>query len=327
MSDGVRVVAEAGQCMGSSVRRAADMARQARAAGAWGFKVQLLQPDEIATPWATPYWRDTLGKTTQAEAFRDAGVIGYQEWGYVAEVCNEVGIEFIGTPFDHRAVDALAELGCRYVKIASGDITYRQLLQHVNEVDWHVILSTGASTLPEVARALELLHDVDVTLLVCTLEYPTPLHAANLARITTLRHTFPGHVIGYSDHTSLPNTALAAAALGAELIEVHYTTTPKSGEVADNFMAVDPQELRRYVEHAWTGHYLRGDAKFNAPNERAAREGARRSVVAAREIRRGEHITARDVAFRRPGTGVSPDQVEQVLGTATRDYAEGDLIV
>lgn len=302
--------------MEGSVATAVEMARQAKRAGAWGLKTQLLKPETIAREDAPKYWTDLIGTANQREAFTTAGLVDYGEWREVKQECDRIGIEFLATPFDLEALDILLDMGCGWVKIASGDITYQQLLEAVGRSGARVILSTGASHKGEIGRALRWLGTHEVTLLACTLSYPTPAGEAHLARIETLREF--GHV-GYSDHTSLPHTGMCAAALGSEINEVHYTLDRNGTDVPDHKMAVDPPLLAEYVAASEFGARLRGSPQLlPARVEGAAMHGARRSITATRDLLPGRVLVEADFAFLRPGDGIPPFQADRLLGRVVR---------
>lgn len=301
----IRVVAEAGQCAEGDVRLAIKMAEWAHQAGAWGIKFQLLQPETIAAPNAPKYWNDDFPTRNQREAFTLAGLVDYGAWREVKEACDSIGIVFFATPFDLAAVDALYDMGVQHYKVASGDLTFKTLIEACHATGGEVILSTGAAYKIEIIRALQ--WAPHATLLACTLSYPTPLAAAHLARIESLRRGWPGKRVGYSDHTSHNGTALAAAAMGADLLEVHYTHDKTSGDVPDHAMAVDPEGLADYVAHATTGALLRGSRDI-APcsHEDRARKGARRSAHAARDLKPGEVLGPDDYVWLRPDGPIEP---------------------
>ena len=291
--------------MQGSVELAIRMAHDAHQAGAYGFKTQLLKPDTIAAPGAPLYWDDRFGTKNQREAFRLAGLVDYGAWSAVKEACDDIGIVFFATPFDLEAVEVLHGMGVQHYKVASGDLTYRDLIRACYATGGEVILSTGAAYEQEIVRALE--WAPDATLLACTLSYPTPYHAAHLARITALQKLTPS--VGYSDHTSWKYTALAAAALGAEMLEVHYTHDRTADDVPDHAMALDPAGLSEYCTAAWAGHILRGHGTL-APcqEELRARDGARRSAHAAFSFPAGHVLTPEDYLWVRPNGPVQPWQ-------------------
>lgn len=315
----MRVVAEIGQCHMGSVATAIDLAYRAKHAGAFGAKYQLLQPDLIASPAADKYWVDSLGTADQREAFLRAGIIPRSAWKEIAWACEDFGIEFVCTPFDLPAVQELNDLGCKWFKIASGDLTYKQLLQEVAQTRRTIILSTGAAFRDEIHRALDWIGDSPVILLACNLAYPTQAQDANLARIESLRHQFPQCEVGWSDHTSLASAGLAAAALGSSLNEVHFTLDRSAPDVPDHAMALDPQGLAEYVTASNLGEKLRGSAELAPnPSEMPARQGARRSVCAAKDLPENHELSVEDLICLRPGDGVPPWNVEQLVGTRTR---------
>lgn len=321
------VVAEAGQCHNGSVATALKMVEAASQAGAFGVKFQLLQPDTIARPGAEKYWTDTLGTADQREAFTKAGLIDYGAWREVKDACDAFGVEFLATPFDLPAVEALANLGVRWFKIASGDITYRQLFREVDDTGCQVMVSTGACDLHEIDRALGWLAPERVTLLACTLAYPTPVESAHLARIDTLAATFK-RPVGYSDHTSSPDVGMCAAALGSVVNEVHFTLDNHAPDVPDHKIAVNPKRLESYVLASQRGAAARGSDRLGPWDlEEPARLGARRSICAARNLGYGHELTLADLAFLRPGDGIAPFDAHKVLsGHLTKPKQAGEPI-
>lgn len=329
----IRVVAEAGQMMDGSLDKAIDMAWQASQAGAWGFKVQLLEPEKIAGLGAEKYWTDNIGTTNQREAFDKAGIIRYGDWKEVKQACDEFGIEFFATPFDPEAVEALEAINVVLYKIASGDITNKPLLQLVATTGKPIVLSTGASYSDEISRAYDWITQVspngahaNIALLACSLIYPCRPENANLNRITTLKLDYD--FVGYSDHTTGTHTALAATALGATILEKHYTTTPNGQNVPDHAMAIDPDQLAEYVELAEHGQKLRGTGLMTPlPGEEPARKSARRSLHASRDIRKGSIFREEDLIPLRPGGGWEPEDWEDLMGCKSdRAYKAGEMI-
>lgn len=320
----VRISAEYGQTMGGSIDVAIRQAMACAEAGADVYKTQLLRPETISRPDAAVYWKDPRPGITQADSFASAGLVPYKDWRHVVDACHDLDILFCAAPFDLPAVEALVDAGCDVLKLASGEITHKALVTAVADTGLPVILSTGAAHEHEIARARAWLSKVkDCTILACTLSYPTPLVAAHLARIETLRARFPLSTIGYSDHVGTVTSALGAAVLGAELLEVHTTLDRSDPSCPDNAMALDPEMLRDYVDAAHIGAKLRGSGTL-APDdtEQAARSGARRGVYARRALVRGEHVTENDVDVLRPYRGgIEPWQLPV---TAEHDFAPGD---
>lgn len=299
----MRVVAEWGQTCQGSVETAIRQAKATQEAGAWGAKWQLLRPDNLAASYAPAYWAHAPEGLRQRDSFTASGMIDYGAWGEVKAACDEYGVEFIATPFDHEAVDALADMSLSFVKIASGDITYRRLLEHIGQYSWTVLLSTGASSYREIADACRWLnrdYGREIIPLACDLVYPCPPEAANLARVATLKDWWDGDEVGYSDHTTGIATACAAAVLGATVLEKHCTLD-RSGPVPDDQMALDPTDLAAYVLMANLGNRLKGQAALTPSDaETPAMIGARRSWHAARDIEIGAYLGPGDLVALRP---------------------------
>lgn len=299
----MRLIAELGQTMHGDVYRAVDAVDEFALAGATGIKVQLLDPNTIVTASGRNYWRTDgeVGSESQREAFRRWGVIPHDEWGAVVERCAIRGVQFIGTPFDLAAVGALADYKADAIKIASGDITNLPLLWAAARTGIPIILSTGASTLGEVRAALtQLPLGYDVTLLACTLSYPTAVADANLGRISTLRSL--GCRVGYSDHTT-SDTAIpfAAATLGATLLEKHCMISMPAEPSGDEKFALTPKRFIDYAYSAWAGEQARGTGEI-APVEveMAARDGARRALRWRCDLPPGHEPHWVDVTTLRP---------------------------
>lgn len=329
-------IAEAGVNHNNSVERALEMVRQAAKAGAWGIKFQLYKAARIASRYSPKYWTDSIGTTTQYEAFTRSDRIAYEDYAPVAELCRELGIVFFATPFDLEAVDALENLSAPMYKVASGDITYKQLLERIAQTGKPVLLSTGASTVDEIEQALEWLggDPTRIVPLVCTLTYPTPDHDGNFARIETFKERFAPHLVGMSDHTLGSAGGWMTAALGGVCIEKHYTLDKSLGEVPDHAISVDPIELAELVQACNRGAVLRGGADVGVrTSEIPARDNARRSLVATRDLLAGSTLAEGDLAAKRPGTGIPPARLSEFVGRAlARDLdpdqllAEGDVV-
>lgn len=326
----VQVIAEFGQSHCGDLHTAIRQANVAVDAGCAYAKWQMFAPERIASRHARRYWDASLGGSdSQLQTFTYNGMLDPIGWRALAEHCAGIGLGFLVTPFDLEAIDLLEDIGVSAYKIASGDVTYKQLLKRVAETGKRVFLSTGASHFGEVERALEWLYPCAVTLLACTLSYPCSVTDANLARISYLRRAVHGCETGYSDHTLRTDTALAAAALGATVLEKH-ATLQEGGPVPDDKMALGPERLRQYVAYANIGHAMWGEERlFVVMAEQPARRGARRSLYAARDIPAGHLYQPGDFTYLRPCPpgAYEPADAERLYGTlsvtATR---EGDLI-
>ena len=245
--------------------------------------------------------------------------------------CQRLGIRFLSTAFDAPSFDMLIDLGLDLVKVPSGELTDLPLLRHVAATGLPMIMSTGMATLDEIAAALDAVEAAGtprhrVTLLHCTTEYPAPFDEVNLRAMTTLRDTF-GVPVGYSDHTSGIEVAIAAVALGATVIEKHVTLD--RGLVGpDHQASLEPAELTAMIQAIRHLETALGDGvKQPTPSELRNRPIARKSLVARRAIQAGEPFSIENLAAKRPGTGISPMRWDEVIGLrATRDFAADELI-
>lgn len=313
----VRVVAEFGQTNLGSVEAAVAQARAAATAGCWAAKWQLLTPNRLAAPDAAAYWAHARAGELQAETFTKNGLLDYGAWAEVRAECRLADIEFLATPFDLEALAALDKLDVTAIKIASGDITYHDLLRAAGNTGRHVLLSTGAADRAEIEQALRWLDywsDDYVTLLACDLVYPCPDDQANLSRITSLDWEF-GLPVGYSDHTEWAYTALAAAALGAEVLEKHATLNPRGPTPDDKMGITAPEQLALYVEYAGRGAKLRGTPHLlPSPAEEPARQGARRAWHARIDLDGGTELRASHLEALRPCLPASVSAGQDVDG-------------
>lgn len=325
MKTRMRIVAEAGNC-NNSVDYALQAVEDLSTSSVWAMKVQMFRPDTLVTRRAKRYDHTPGAASSQYELFD--GAIPYSEWGTVARAAQDANIEWFASTFDVEAVDVLYKLGARYVKIASGDITNRRLIETAAATGMTVILSTGASTLDEVERAVSWVDKSPSAqppiVLACALVYPAADTDANLGRIVTLRETFGDLEVGYSDHTFGVETAPVAAALGASMLEKHYTLYRNGGEGDHSFAATSDQldEMAYLAEQAAV---LYGDPTV-APTrqEMAARIGARRSLVATTQIEPGTIVDSTNTIALRPGDGIPPYM--SGLVTATKQINKGDTV-
>ena len=358
MHEGVFVIAEAGVNHNgsfSSARRLIDMAADA---GADAVKFQTFKAEKVATRSApkADYQRATTGEAEDQLAMIRKLELSNQEFRDLAAHADDVGIEFMSTPFDAESADFLArDLGVRRMKIPSGEITNGPLMLAVARLGLPVIVSTGMATLDEIAAALGVIAfgmnapleavpsgaafgvaleaamangDLAdrVTLLHCTTEYPAPVEDVHLRAMDAMRERF-ALPVGYSDHTVGIAVPLAAAALGACVSEKHFTVD-RSLPGPDHRASLEPDELAAMVAGIRAvGSALGESRKMRTPSEEKNVPIARRSLVAARDIDKGEELTADSLSAKRPGDGVSPMRYWELLGTtARRSYAADEKV-
>lgn len=243
--------------------------------------------------------------------------------------CEAKSIAFLSTPFDLDSIDLLNNLGLDTLKIPSGEITNLPYLEVIAKLKKNIILSTGMSNLGEVESAVNLLQKygtTNITLLHCTTEYPAPYEDVNLNAMLTLKQAF-GLPVGYSDHTKGIEVSLAAVAMGATLIEKHFTLD-KNMEGPDHKASLEPHELQQLVSSIRNIEQSMGDGKKCVSTaEEKNKAIARKSIVAKIAIKKGEVFTSENLTTKRPGDGISPMKWHEILGTvATRDYGEDELI-
>ena len=236
---------------------------------------------------------------------------------------------FLSTPFDEESIDLLVQLRVPIIKIPSGEITNYPYLKKIGGLKNRVILSTGMSTLEEVADAIKVLKDngtEDITLLHCNSQYPTPMEDVNLKAINTLKETF-NLKVGYSDHTLGIEVPIAATAMGASVIEKHFTIDSKM-EGPDHKASLEPDQLKEMVKAIRNIEKALGcSEKKVSPSEEKNLKTVRKSIVASKTIYKGEKFNVNNITTKRPGIGISPMEWENVLGKiADRDYEVDEMI-
>jgi N,N'-diacetyllegionaminate synthase len=327
----VFVIAEAGVNHNGSLDLALQLVDAAKASGADAVKFQTFQADQLATRSAhkAPYQeRTTANSESQFEMLQRLQLDAAAHRRLI-DHCGNVGIQFLSSPFDIQSADLLASMEVLLYKVPSGEITNLRFLQHLARKGRPLILSTGMSTLGEVEEAVQVLQAAGVTqltLLHCVTEYPAPYDEVNLRAMQTLKAAF-GLPVGYSDHTSGIEIAIAAVALGAEVIEKHFTLD-RSLPGPDHSASLEPVELRqmvtaiRHVEAA-LGTGIKAPAPCELPNISVARK----SVVASRALLTGHQLATGDLEIKRPGSGLAPKLLTTLIGRTLRASVAEDEII
>jgi N-acetylneuraminate synthase/N,N'-diacetyllegionaminate synthase len=311
------VVAEAGVNHNGSGELALRLVEAAAGAGADAVKFQTFSANAVATAKArqADYQRRGAPARSQAEMLRDLE-LPEQALRACAGRAAELGITFLSTPFDLDSVQVLAALGVPAFKVGSGDLTNLVLLRAVAAHGKPILLSTGMATLAEVDAAVRDLRDhgdPPLALLQCTSAYPADSADANLAAMATLRARF-GAPVGYSDHSAGIAVAIAAAALGAAVVEKHLTLD-RTMPGPDHAASLEPRAFAELVAGVREAHVALGDgAKQPSPGEDDVRQVARRSLVVTRDVRAGERLSAADLDAMRPDGGISPLRLDEVIG-------------
>lgn len=330
-SNHVYIIAEAGVNHNGSLELAKKLVDAAADAGADAVKFQTFVPDNLVSRYAekADYQKETTDKAeSQLEMLRK--VILKKEWHQVLiDYAEAKGIQFISTPFDLESIDFLATLDLPLYKIPSGEITNLPYLEKIGKLGRPVILSTGMSNMDEVKEAVGILENngcPKVSVLHCNTQYPTPFEDVNLAVMKSLREELKLEV-GYSDHTLGIEVPIAAVAMGATIIEKHFTLD-KTMEGPDHKASLEPDELIAMVRSIRNIEKAIGSGdKRVTESESANRAVARKSIVAKLDIKKGEVLSDNNITVKRPGTGISPMRWYEVIGkTAIHNFKEDELI-
>lgn len=326
----VLVIAEAGVNHNGDVRIAKKLVDEAKRCGADIIKFQTFNPRKLASKHAilAEYQKENLGVEESQEEMLSKLTLKEKEYVELAEYCKEIGIKFLSTPFELDSIHFLDNLQDIW-KIPSGEITNYPYLVEIAKYGKEIILSTGMSTLEEVNEALEVLianGAGKITVLHCTTNYPTPMNDVNLKAMITLQNHCDCRV-GYSDHTKGIEVPIAAVAIGAEVIEKHFTLD-RNMEGPDHKASLEPEEFASMVKAIRNIEDAMGDGiKIPSESEKKNIAIVRKSIIAARKIKKGEEFTSENITTKRPGNGINPMQWSKVLGTkAIRDFEEDELI-
>ena len=315
------IIAEAGVNHNGSLDIARKLVQAAAQAGADAIKFQTFRAETLAIPHSPK--ADYQRRTTEAEETQFQMLkrleLDFRAHTLLQTHCREYGITFLSSPFDLDSIDFLHQLGLDIFKIPSGEITNLPYLEKIGALRRQVILSTGMSTLTEIRAAVSVLKNTgtpesDLTLLHCNTEYPTPMQDVNLKAMLTIWDAFPKAAIGYSDHTQGIEVPIAAVAMGAQVIEKHFTLD-RTMEGPDHDASLEPWELSRMIRAIRNIELALGDGdKKPSASEKSNILIARKSIVASKPIKRGEPFTTKNLAVKRPGNGISPMEWHQVLG-------------
>lgn len=326
----VYIIAEAGVNHNGSFETACKLVDVAKAAGVDCIKFQTFNSENLVAKTAqkADYQKSTTGDGSQADMLRKLE-LSYADFIALKNYCDKVGITFLSTPFDFESIEFLNSIDMPFWKIPSGEVTNYPYLVALAKTGKPVVMSTGMCEMVEIEAAIKVLKEngsKEIKLLHCNTEYPTPYGDVNLKAMQTMRNVF-GLDVGYSDHTKGIEIPIAAVAMGATVIEKHFTLD-RNMEGPDHKASLEPAELAsmvasiRHIEIA----IGTGD-KTPTSSEKKNISVARKSIVAKRDIKAGEDYTEDNLTVKRPGIGISPMMWPKVLGTkAIRDFSEDELI-
>lgn len=322
------IIGEAGVNHNGSLELAKKLVDVAVEANCDAVKFQTFKAENVISRNAkkADYQQQTTGASeSQLEMVRKLE-LSFEQFRELKNYCDAKKIMFLSTPFDLDSIDFLASLKIPIFKIPSGEITNLPYLRKVNSLKTEVILSTGMANLDEIGAALTVLKDCQVSVLHANTEYPTPYEDVNLLAMRTIAEKFKVKV-GYSDHSLGIEIPIAAVALGASIIEKHFTLDKKMPG-PDHLASLDPQELKqmilaiRHIEKSFGN-----GVKVASNSEKKNIAIARKSIVAKTQIKKGEIFSEKNITTKRPGNGISPMKWDEIIGSfATKDYEEDELI-
>ncbi len=329
----VFIIAEAGVNHNGSLELARKLVDAAVGAGADAVKFQTFKADKLVSRNAqkAEYQKQTTAADESQYEMIKKLELDENAHRELIHYCNEKQIMFLSTPFDHDSIDMLSNFGMPIFKIPSGEITNLPYLRHIARLGKEVILSTGMADLGEIEDALDVLMQTGVpkekiTVLHATTEYPCPIEEVNLRAMQIIRAAF-GVKVGYSDHTQGIEVPIAAVAMGACIIEKHFTLD-RAMEGPDHKTSLKPEELKAMVAAIRNIELALGDGiKRLTPSEVKNKSVARKSLVASRAIKAGECFSTQNITAKRPGTGISPMRWDEIIGRiAPRDFSADELI-
>ena len=326
----VFIIAEAGVNHNGSLKLAKKMVEKAVEAKVDAIKFQTFIAKNLVsrnTEKANYQKLNTNNKESQLEMIKKLE-LSFEQFIELKRYCDEMRIKFLSTPFDLESIEFLKKLGMKVWKVPSGEITNLPYLRKIAEVADEIILSTGMSDLDEISKAVEILkkENKKISILHCNTEYPTPMEDVNLRAMELLKEKFNVEV-GYSDHTLGIEVPIAAVALGAKIIEKHFTLD-KNMEGPDHKASLEPEELKKMVTGIRNIEKALGKKqKEVTESEKKNKDIARKSIVAKKNIKKGEIFTEESLTVKRPGNGISPMQWDEVIGKISiRNFEEDELI-
>lgn len=327
----VLIIAEAGVNHNGNIDIAKKLVDSAKESGADVVKFQTFKPEKIVTQNASKakYQQENTHINESQKSMLSKLALSNDDFIELKQYCEAVGISFLSTPFDIESIEFLNEIGCRYWKIPSGEVTNYPYLVKIAQTKKPVIMSTGMCDFNEINDAIETLEKFGtkkITLLHCNTMYPTPFEDVNLNAMNALTKKF-NCPIGYSDHTEGIEVPIAAVAIGATVVEKHFTLDRKM-QGPDHKASLEPPELKQMIDSIRNIEKALGSEKKEVTaSELPNREVARKSIVAAKYIKAGEVLSEENITTKRPGSGISPMKWNDIIGTkAIRDFEEDEMI-
>jgi len=329
--DGVFIIAELSANHNGSLQNALDSIKAAKEIGANAVKLQTYRADTITLDCKRDDFKISQGTLWDGKYLYDLYQEAYTPWEWHKELfdyAKELGIIIFSSPFDKSAVDLLESLDAPAYKIASFEITDYELIRYVASKMKPIIISTGIATIDEIQDAVDICKDVgnnDIVLLKCTSAYPAPLNEANLLTIPNLAQTF-GVISGFSDHTIGATAPIVATTLGAKVIEKHFILDRSIGG-ADAEFSMQKDEFEQMIKEVRNAEKLLGKVDYKLTDKRKSSRTFSRSLYVSKDIKKGELFTEDNIKSVRPGLGLHPKYLNDILGKeAKKDYLFGDAL-
>lgn len=327
MNDHVLIIAEAGVNHNGDFEIAKRMIDEAKEAGVDIIKFQTSITSTSKFSDKAEYQKRETGEGSQLDMIKKLR-FSFEQHAELNDYCKKVGIQYLSTPFDFESIDFLENI-CSFWKVPSGEIVNVPYLEKIGRTQKPVIMSTGMGSMEEIGKAIAILKDKgtrDIRLLQCTTQYPTPYEDVNLRAMLTLKDKF-GYPVGLSDHSMGIEVPIAAVGMGARVIEKHFTLS-RNMSGPDQKASIEPDELKRMVDSIRNVEKALGNGiKELASSEKENLYVSRKSIVASRDIKKGEIFTVDNIVPRHAGKGISPARWYEVLGKeAIRDFVEDEMI-
>lgn len=329
----VFIIAEAGVNHNGSMKLAKELIDAAVAAKVDAVKFQTFIAENVISKHAekADYQKTTTGKNESQLDMVKKLQLSFDQFDELKLYCEEKDIMFLSTPFDMQSIDFLKTMQMGLWKVPSGEITNVPYLQKIGSFNEEIIFSTGMSTLGDIENALAILIDAgtqkeNITVLHCNTEYPTPMHDVNLKAMLTIKHAF-GVNVGYSDHTLGIEVSVAAVAMGARVIEKHFTTSNLL-EGPDHKASLEPDELKSLVSSIRNIEKAIGTGiKLPTQSEKKNINIARKSIHLAKDIKKGEVLELDDLVVKRPGNGIDPKFISEIVGCVAKENLREDTLL
>ncbi|MBO1308222.1 N-acetylneuraminate synthase [Enterococcus sp. 669A] len=324
----VYIIAEIGVNHNGSLELAIESIDAAKKAGANAVKFQTFKTNKLTTKKAemASYQKANTQKNESQYDMLSRLELSESDFQAIKNYCEESGIDFLSTPFDEESASFLKKIGIGGFKIGSGDLTNLPFLRKIDMYGLPILLSTGMATMEEVIEATNCFINSPVTVLHCTSNYPADFSDINLLAMNTIKET-TGVPIGYSDHSLGYDVAICAVALGAKVLEKHFTLD-KNMPGPDHKASLDPAEFLEFTRHIRNAELFLGDGiKRPMPSEESTREVARKSIVLNKDITAGHVISEKDIVVKRPGSGIPPKYYYEIIGKKViRSLSKDDIL-